>query len=53
MSLERPASRLLRPLLLALVLATCVRVWLGPAPWVPEAQAQLPDTAKQRYDQLA
>ncbi len=53
MSLERSASGLLRPLLLALVLATCARVWLGPAPWVPEARAQLPDTARQRNDQLA
>lgn len=53
MSLERPASRLLRPLMLALLLATCARVWLGPADWLPEAKAQLPDTARQRNDQLA
>jgi hypothetical protein len=52
MSLERPASRLLRPLLLALLLATCARAWLGPVPWVPRAQAQLPDSARQRVELL-
>ncbi|MGD2110040.1 MAG: hypothetical protein PVI86_11705 [Phycisphaerae bacterium] len=35
------------------VLATCLRVWIGPATILPEAQAQLPDSAKQRKQLVA
>ena len=30
------------------MLATCIRVWVGSVTWVPQAQAQLPDSAQQR-----
>ena len=36
-----------------LIVLTCLRVWLGPVEWTPRAQAQLPDSAKQRVDQIA
>ena len=31
-----------------LVLATCIRVWLGPTSVLEQAQAQIPDSGKQR-----
>ena len=34
------------------LLATCVRVWLGPVEWVPDARAQLPDSGLQRKQLL-
>ena len=34
----------------ALVVATIVRVWLGPITALPEARAQIPDAGKQRYE---
>ena len=45
-------SRVLHWLLIAFVLASCVRVWLGPANVVPSAQAQIPDSGLQRQKQL-
>jgi len=32
----------------ALLLLTCFRVWTGPEPLLPKAQAQIPDSAAQR-----
>jgi hypothetical protein len=45
---RNPFDRWLRLPVGLLVLATCLRVWLGPAPILPEARGQLPDTAMQR-----
>ncbi len=45
-------SRVLRWLLVAFVLASCVRVWLGPGEVIPRAQAQIPDSGLQRKKQL-
>jgi hypothetical protein len=30
------------------VLLTCLRVWVGPVPLLPKAQAQIPDSGMQR-----
>lgn len=32
----------------ALVVLTCLRVWTGPQPILPRAEAQIPDSAAQR-----
>ena len=45
-------SGVLRWLLIAFVLASCVRVWLGPGDVVAPAQAQIPDSGLQRKQQL-
>jgi len=37
-----------RPWIIALIVATCLRVWIGPAPMVPTAQAQIPNAGTQR-----
>lgn len=42
--------RLIGGLLLVFVLASCLRVWLGPIPILPRAQAQIPDSGKQRFE---
>lgn len=39
-------------LVLLMVLATCVRVWVGPAPMTQAVHAQLADPARQRIDLL-
>jgi len=39
-------------LTLILVLATCLRVWVGPIDAASRVQAQLPDPGRQRLDQL-
>lgn len=44
----RWASRMV----LVFVLATCVRVWLGPDRLISAVNAQLPDPARQRIDLL-
>lgn len=50
-SRHRPlVPRLLGGLLLVFVLASCLRVWLGPIPVLPRAQAQIPDSGKQRFE---
>lgn len=40
--------RMARWLLGFFLLATCVRVWLGPADLLPRAEAQIPDSGLQR-----
>lgn len=40
--------RWLERILIVVVLLTCLRVWTGPFPLLNKAQAQLPDSAKQR-----
>ena len=35
-------------IIIAFVIATCVRVWIGPESILNEAEAQLPDSALQR-----
>lgn len=46
------SGRTIRALLLAFVLATCLRTWIGPSAGVPEAQAQIPDAGNQRIELL-
>ena len=41
-------SRFFTRALAALVLLTCFRVWTWPAPMLPVAQAQIPDSGLQR-----
>jgi hypothetical protein len=41
-----------RWLLAGLGLATCARVWLGPADWLPRAEAQIPDSGLQRKEMI-
>ncbi len=45
-------SRWFRRLVVALVMVTCLRVWLGPVDVLPRAQAQIPDSGLQRKQQL-
>ena len=47
---ERLCSRWLRVAVGAILAATCVRVWLGPINFVPQAQAQIPNAGAQRAD---
>lgn len=51
MSLEGSGAngRVFRGAIVALVVATCVRVWIGPAGFIPEARAQIPDAGSQRH----
>lgn len=49
-SSKTKVERLLRMTLGLVVLATVVRVWLGPITLVPAAQAQIPDAAAQRIE---
>jgi hypothetical protein len=53
MASESSVKRARGTLLTVLIAVTCLRVWLGPVEWTPRAYAQLPDTAKQRNEQLA
>lgn len=41
-------SRWIERTLMVVVLLTCLRVWIGPVDILNKAQAQLPDSAKQR-----
>lgn len=34
--------------LIVAVLLTCLRVWIGPLGWEPQAMAQIPDPGQQR-----
>lgn len=45
-------SRWLRRLLVAFVLLTCLRVWLGPVQVLPRARGQIPDSGLQRKQLL-
>ncbi len=45
---KRPGRRFLRVLLGAVLVATCVKVWLGPSTAIPTAQAQIPNAGNQR-----
>ncbi len=45
-------SKWFRGLLTALLVATCVRVWLGPTELAPRAAAQIPDSGRQRLEIL-
>ena len=47
-SSQHQKTPFLRVTLVMFVLLTCVRVWLGPAPMVDTAQAQIPDAGVQR-----
>jgi hypothetical protein len=49
---ELNGGTVLRWLLVAFVLASCVRVWLGSVDVVPQAQAQIPDSGMQRQQLL-
>ena len=52
---ERPQTafgRVLRVAFGALLIATCLRVWLGPVTELPRAQAQIPDAGSQRRELL-
>lgn len=53
MNTESAVKRSKGSLLTVLIAVTCLRVWAGPVDWMPGAYAQLPDTAKQRIDQIA
>ncbi len=52
MSTSRPPqparARLIRTSLAALIVMTCLRVWLGPVTLLESAQAQIPDSGLQR-----
>jgi hypothetical protein len=54
MKREMPGQRvtvgamLLRAALSLFILLTCLRVWVGPFPILPEARAQIPDSGLQR-----
>jgi len=48
----RAGERWLRAILIAFVLATCLRVWLGPIDVLPPARAQIPDAGLQRREQI-
>lgn len=43
-------QRLLRAGIGLLMLATVLRVWLGPVPMIERAEAQLPDPGRQRLE---
>lgn len=43
---------LTRTLIAAFVLATCIRVWLGPVTMTPQAHAQIPNAGQQRLEGL-
>jgi hypothetical protein len=45
---EHPEHRIGRTLVAAILLATCVKVWVGPAEVLPIAAAQIPDSGMQR-----
>jgi len=39
-----------RPLVVAFLIATCIRVWIGPISVTPRAYAQIPNAGKQRLE---
>ena len=45
---QRQKPRFLSQAIAVLVLLTCLRVWIWPAPILPSAQAQIPDSGMQR-----
>lgn len=45
---NRRGRRFLRVLLGAVLIATCVKVWLGPETSMPTAEAQIPNAGNQR-----
>jgi hypothetical protein len=45
---KRPMDRWLRLPIGLLILVTCLRVWVGPTPVLPEAKGQLSNPASQR-----
>jgi len=45
---RRPMDRWLRVPIGLLILVTCLRVWVGPMPVLPEAKGQLANPASQR-----
>ena len=44
------AGRVFRVLCGVLLVATCLRVWLGPVTALPQARAQIPDAGLQRRE---
>ncbi|MCP4247802.1 MAG: hypothetical protein GY778_12205 [bacterium] len=51
-NIRSSGSKWLRGLLTALLVATCIRVWLGPTELTPRAAAQIPDSGRQRQEML-
>ena len=49
---QRSRHKWSRVLLGLAVLATCIRIWLGPPTLIDSAQAQIPDSGKQRIQLL-
>jgi hypothetical protein len=49
---ETPLRRMVRIFIVAVVAATCARVWLGPGAALPQAVAQIPDSGLQRNQML-
>jgi hypothetical protein len=49
---ETPLRRMVRIFIVAVVAATCARVWLGPGVALPQAVAQIPDSGLQRKEML-
>lgn len=45
---ETQASRWIRLILGAFVLLSCLRAWVSPGPFLPVAEAQIPDAGLQR-----
>jgi hypothetical protein len=45
-------SRWFRRVLIGFVLITCLRVWVGPIEVLPRAEGQIPDSGRQRQQQL-
>lgn len=49
---QRSRHKWSRVLLGLAVLATCIRIWFGPPALIDSAQAQIPDSGKQRIQLL-
>jgi heme exporter protein D len=49
---DTPLRRWVRIFIVAVVAATCARVWLGSGVALPQAMAQIPDSGLQRKEML-
>ncbi len=47
---QSAVPRLWKALFVGVVAVTCIRVWAGPDPALPRAQAQIPDAGSQRQE---
>lgn len=52
MSFEHRRGQILRYVFFGGLLLTCLKVWIGPVSIASEVQAQLPDSAAQRKQQI-